>query len=177
MKKIWVVLIIVLSLVVFVSGGYLGYYYFYDGSDSSQSQTVQRRAIENPASGLTDEEAEDVFDEEFVSYLLYSIDADELHRPPLSDDRPKIEIYASDSVYSAEVYKGDITVEEGTILNEDITIRTTRLEAIKMIRDPSYVVQSFRDGKSTIELHKGNIRLASKGYIKLYESVTGEKVV
>ena len=48
---------------------------------------------ENPMIGLTFEQAVEQFDETFVSYILYSLEAYNLHPPLLSSDKPSIEFY------------------------------------------------------------------------------------
>jgi len=170
--RTWLVIVLVVLGIVFAVGGYFAYYVFVGPDYSSNSGN----GLENPVGGLTDTEAVLQFDEDFVLYLLYSIEANKLHRPPLSDNRPKIEIRAGNVPFNAEVFKGAITVREGTIGNEDIVITTTKSEAVRMLRNPAYVVESFRSGKSTIILEASEVSLAAKGYLSLYQKLTGEKI-
>lgn len=133
-------------------------------------------SIANPALNLTMQEAIQKFDESFVFYLLYSIKAYNLHNPPLSRDTPKIEIIVGNDAYNAAVSKGIISVNKGAINNEDIVIRTTKEEAVKMVKDKNYVTQSFDEGKSTIELIAGKTKLFAKGYLNMYTELTGKSV-
>jgi hypothetical protein len=132
--------------------------------------------LRNPVLGLSDDEATEQFDEEFVLYLLYSIDADSLHNIPLSSDEPRIEIYVDDEVYNSRIEKGRVLVGKGELEREDVVIRTSKKEAVKMMRDRNYIEQSFRDGGSRIELLAGKAKLLGKGYLKLYTSITGKSV-
>jgi hypothetical protein len=132
------------------------------------------QVIENPVKNLNDRKAVELFDEGFVLYLLYSIGAGNLHEPPLSNDLPKIGVYVDEDFYGATVKDGLISVINGDIGEEDIIIRTTAYEIVQMIRDNSYVSESFGGGGSGIELIAGKVKLASKGYYRLYTGLTGE---
>lgn len=133
-------------------------------------------AITNPIANLTMEEAIMKFDESFVFYLLYSIEAYNLHNPPLSKDIPRMEIVVGEDIFNAVVNAGAINVGRGHISKKDIVIRTTKEEAVKMIKDINYVTQSFNDGKSSIELVAPKTTLFAKGYLNLYNRLTGKSV-
>lgn len=45
-----------------------------------------------------------------------------------------------------------------------------------MIRDKNYVEESFRNGKSSIELVAGKTELFEKGYLALYTKITGKSI-
>ncbi len=140
------------------------------------SRVYSQMQIRNPIENLTDEQAILNFDESFIFYLLYSIKAYNLHNPPLSSDYPRIEVEVEDRVFNAVILKGLINVSEGRIAKEDIIIKTTKEEAIKMLRERDYVVTSFNDGKSTIELIAGQATLFAKGYLNMYNELTGKSV-
>lgn len=108
-------------------------------------------------------------DKDYLRGVLISMGLSELHNPPLSSDTPKIEINVGGVVYNAEVVKKDVYVREGVIDEEDILIRTTKLEIVKMKYNKDYIKTSFMDGKSSIELIAGNFELFSKGYLDLYK--------
>ena len=163
--------ILTVILIVFLIIG-ISAYYFIDGKNSKNN--VSRggnnvKKILNPAEGLTLEEAVAKFDENFVYYLLYNIGASDLHSPPFSSAVPQIKFYINDDIYNAEIIDGQIKVNEGEIEGEDIIIRTTAEEAVKMVVDQNYVANSFSNGLSSIELIAGKLELASKGYLKIYD--------
>jgi hypothetical protein len=150
--------------------------FFYFVMFKPNNDGIYSGGVENPASGMSDVEAAAAFNESFVFYLLYSIKAYNLHNPPLSSSAPRIEVDVGGDVFNAVVNDGAIKVARGQINGEDAVIRTSKQEAVKMIRDKNYVVQSFRDGLSSIELAADKTTLFAKGYLNLYTEVTGKSV-
>src|SRR3989344_5082716 len=140
-KALWIYFGAIVVLLVIIGA----VYYFLSNRSVSSGST---RILENPASGLSLEEAVREFNESFVLYLLYSINANELHNPVFSSDQPKIEIFVENDLYSAIVEKGNIKVEKGEIKNEDIKIMTSKEEAVKMMNDRNYITTSFKEGNS-----------------------------
>src|SRR3990172_10605312 len=120
--------------------------------------------LKNPVINLTDEQAAMAFDEYFVFYFLYNIKAYNLHNPPLSSNYPELEINAGGDIFSATVKRGMIDVSRGEGSKKDIIIKTTKEEAVKMMRDSSYITKSFNDGLSGIELVADKTALFAKGY-------------
>lgn len=167
MKKWIIVLICVVAL--FVIAGAI--YYFVGGDSSSSSQGV---TLKNPVSGLTDSQAVQEFDESYVLYLLYLIDADELKSTPLSRETPKIEIRVGEEIFHAEILDGKIEIKKALMAEKDIIIFTKKEEIVKMLRDKNYFVQSFESGNSRIEVLNGKVSLAAKGYLNLYEKISGK---
>jgi hypothetical protein len=161
---IGVVIIALLIVIIIIFKGGKNYEDYY-----------HEKQITNPALGLSLEEAVDQFNEDFIYYILYSIKAYNLHDPPFSKDHPKIEFRVEEIIYSAEIIKGEMNIQEGDIEEEDILITTTREEAVKMIQDEEYVSESFSSGTTSLEMVAGDLELAAKGYLALYEEMTGEK--
>ncbi|MEK6844414.1 MAG: hypothetical protein AABX83_03225 [Nanoarchaeota archaeon] len=164
--------ILVAILIVFILGILVYFFINERNSESnfnSNSGSNEGKKMLNPAEGLTLEEAVAKFDENFVYYLLYNIGASDLHSPPFSSAVPQIKFYINDDIYNAEIIDGQIKVNEGEIEGEDIIIRTTTEEAVKMVVDQNYVANSFSNGLSSIELVAGKLELASKGYLKIYD--------
>lgn len=165
---LWLSIILIIILVIAL--------FFYFTLFRPRSSVYDEQEVENPASGMSSEQAIAAFNESFVFYLLYNIKAYNLHNPPLSSDAPRIEIYVGEDVFNAIVEKGEIKVSKGGILEEDIIIRTTKEEAVAMMNDKNYVTKSFNDGKSTIELIAGKTTLFAKGYLNLYNELTGNSI-
>jgi hypothetical protein len=170
-KNVVIIILIVLILLVLVFG--VAFYFYFIKSENINGGG---RMLINPVKNLSNSEAVEQFDEDFVLYLLYAIGANELKKSPISLKTPKIEIRVGDKIFSAEIIKGNIMVNEGGIEQEDIIIYTTTLEAVKMIRNRSYIEQSFSSGKTGIELIAGKATLAAKGYLKIYTKLTGKSV-
>jgi hypothetical protein len=173
----WVVII---SLVVFVLvvGAAFFLYSYSRGGDKSSSNATQIVLV-NPAFGMSEEKAIQQFNESFVSYLLYSIKANELHSLPWpkNKDLPKIQFYLDTGDYNAIVDGNLIKVSKGKIDEEDIIIRTTKREAVKMLMSSSHVQDSFLSGASKVEMTASKPTLFLKGYLKLYEDLTGRKII
>ncbi len=166
MKK-GVIIGIIIGLIVI---GAIGYFVFL--RDTSR-ETI---TLQNPTAGLSVEESVKLFDESFVKYLLYSIGAAELKSVPFTSNKPRIEFYIDEDVYNAVVDKRVVKVYDGAIDDEDIIIRTSKEEAVKMIMDKNYVVVNFKSGGSSIELVASKTTLFAKGYLGLYSGLTGEEL-
>lgn len=167
-RRHWFAIIFSILLVLC---GLIYYFLFFEGYNAYSEINKQRT---NPVSNLSVEEAVIQFSSGFVSYLLYSIGAGQLHNPPLSSDTPKIEINVGDEIYNAVVEEGNIDVQKGDIASKDIVIILTKEEAVKMMKDSNYVKESFKSGGSRIELVAGETTLFLKGYLKLYNELSGK---
>lgn len=135
-------------------------------------KSTQRITLKNPVSDLSDEEAANYFSTDYIKFLLYSIEADQLHNPPLSSNTPKIQIEVEDKIYNAEIKDNAIKIEEGELAKKDMVIKTTKSEIIKILRNESYVKDSFASGLSSIEITADKSSLALKGYLGIYEKFT-----
>ncbi len=172
-------LFLIISILLVVILVVIMFYYFALRSPDYSSlyeSRIKSGELVNPIEGKSIEEAIADFDETFVHYLLYTIKAYNLHNPPLSSDIPKIEVYVEDEIYNAKIIKGDIIVKRGAIDEEDISITTSREEAVNMIKTKNYVIESFKNKKSNIELKAEKSILFAKGYLNLYNEITGESV-
>ena len=166
--------IIILLIVVLGLAYYLVFFnneFF--GVKKSSSGGSDYKSIKNPVEELSDEQAVANFDEGFVSYLLYSIGTGKLHNPPFSSKTPKIVFFIDDNIFNAEIISGGIIVKMGNMNNADIMIITSKEEGVKMLRDRNYVVKSFSDGKSSFSALADKLTLFSKGYLDIYNKLTG----
>ena len=166
----WIVFSVILVVALFIG------MFLYMSLFKPRNNSGQFTALKNPADNLTIDQVAEKFDEEFVYYLLASIKAYNLHNPPLSSEKPRINIMVGDDSYSAIIDAGRILVSKELVENPDIKIVTTKSEAAMMVKYPDYVKPSFESGKSSIELLAGKTALFSKGYLNLYTEVTGKSV-
>ena len=162
-----VVLVLVLIVAMF---------FYFSLAGPNYDSVYQGKNLQDPTSGLSQEQAEAKFDESFVYYFLYSVKAYNLHNPPLSSNEPKMEFIVGDDVYNVIIDKGDIVVEKGSLDERDAVIRTNAKEAVKMIKDINYIKESFGNGDSSIELTASKSELFSKGYLSLYTEITGQSL-
>lgn len=171
-KRGWVLWVSIALVAVLVVVFFL-YFALFRGDNSAVYSGMN---IRNPVLGLSDEEAVLAFDESFVFYMLYQMKAYNLHNPPFSSDNPKMGILVDDEVFGAVVKKGIINVSRNADGKNDVVIKTTKSEAIKMLRDKNYVVESFNGGMSSIELVAGEATLFAKGYLGMYNELTGKSI-
>ena len=166
----WAIWVSIGLLIVLVG---ITFYYFISFNPVKNSSSL---AVSDPTIGLSDDAAVQQFNESFVYYLLYNIGAGGLHNPPLSGDLPLIWVVVGEDSYSAVVDSGNIIVQKGDPRNADVVIKTTKKEAIKMIRDRSYIRESFSAGLSSIDLLAGKTTLFAKGYFNIYNNLNSAGV-
>src|SRR3989344_5492541 len=172
----WILLFSIAFIILLVIGIFLYFSLVGPNYDSKYSEKIRSGELVNPIYGLSEEQSIASFNESFVYYLLFSIKAYNLHGATLSSDLPKIEIYVDDSVFNVEIDKGEIYVDRGKIVEKDIIIRTTAKEAVKMLKNQNYVQQSFLEGGSSIERIASQTTLFGKGYLNMYNELTGKSL-
>ncbi len=166
----WSIGLVILTFLI--AAGFFSYILFLNGEKSNSSNSGIQLA--NPAANLSLEEAVAQFNESFVYYLLYNIGANKLHKSPFGSEDPRLEIVVSDDTYSAIVTDGNIKVSKSEIEDEDIILKTTKEEAVKMMKDRKYIEESFKSGNSGIELVANKAILFAKGYLGLYDELKTE---
>jgi len=107
-------------------------------------------------------------EKEMINYATVSTKLYNLHNVPFTSITPKIQFDVGENSYNIEIKKGEIILGEGEIKNEDIIIKTTQEEIIKMMEDDTYTKESFSSGNSNVELVANKFVLFSKGYSSLY---------
>lgn len=127
------------------------------------------------------EQAEKEFDLEYINYVLYSMSAYKLHNPPFSGETPKIMVILDGAdIYYSEVIDSEIYTYKESVGESDISVISNKKEIINAMfaeKMSDFMSNSVRDGKTTIELIAGNIKLASKGYLQMYGDITGESLI
>jgi len=104
---------------------------------------------------------------ESINYALIYIKAYNLHNIPFTSNTPKIQFFVGNKSYKSEIIKGEIYTNDGQINNQDITIKTSKEEILKMTLDEDYIQESINSGKSQMELNADKITLFFKGYNNL----------
>ncbi|MDO8508734.1 MAG: hypothetical protein Q7S27_03565 [Nanoarchaeota archaeon] len=168
------IIFFIISLLIIALAGIGGIYYIlFEYKDDNSTENVGKVLV-NPSKGLSLDDAVKDFNEDYIYFLLFSIKAYNLYEAPFSDELPTIQIDVEDGSYYGEVNEGRIRVGEGTIENEDIVIYSSKEEIIKIMQDRDYVKDSFKNGLSKIELKTDKLELYSKGYLDIYDELTGE---
>lgn len=114
---------------------------------------------------------------EHITYVLNELGVYQLHNPPLSSDTPKIEIVLGERVFGAEVVAGTVNTKEKSLAETDMRIVSSEEEIVEAIRSgdvKSYIKKSITDGKTRLEQSGSYSRLFSKGYLNLYNELTGQ---
>lgn len=174
-KGTWVLWVSISLVIILLVASYF-YFVLFNPNNAGLYLSNGQEALKNPAENLAVEEAVQQFNETFVLYLLYQAKAYNLHNPPLSSEIPVIEVVVEDSSYTGNVQQGIISVSRGIPQKKDIVLTTTKEEAVKMMKNPSYVKESFSSGASAIELVEDKTTLFSKGYLGLYTELTGKSI-
>lgn len=170
-KKLWPFVLGIVFLVLVLAGMF---FYFVTASPSKPRAGTE---VQNPIKDLTIEQAILQFNGEYIRYLVFAIGGWKLHNPPLSDETPKIKVIVDNEVFISEIVNGEIKTEKKEIENEDMIIRTTKQEIVNSIKSSdikNYIKQSIQDGKTSLELKAGYTTLFSKGYLNLYQDITGK---
>ena len=164
-----IVLFIAIYFIILLIGVVI-FFSFYSNYKKN-TNTENRNIIVNPAEGLSLGEAVKKFDDGFIYYLLVSIKAYNLHEASFSDDFPKIKIMLGDEIYYGKVQEGKIYSGAGDIEDEDIVIYSSKEEIVKIMQDKEYAKESFREGRSKIELKSNKLELYTKGYLDMYDEL------
>lgn len=117
--------------------------------------------------------------ETVIVFILYTLEIDRLHNPPLSSNTPKLEVSVDNEVFSAEIKNGNIKIGREQLENKDLIIYFPRKEVIRVLNstNPALVVEeSVKSGKARIEVVADSFTLFSKGYLNLYNKFTGKTI-
>ena len=170
-SKIIILVIFILLILAFIGAGGIYYFLFSNGKEESKIEGGGK-VLNNPAKGLSLEEAVEKFNDEYIKFLLVAIKAGNLHNPPFSSDIPKIEISLGEEIYHGTVTDNKISVGKGQIEDEDIILYSSREEIVKIMKDKDYVKNSFENGLASIELKTDKLELYSKGYLDIYDELS-----
>ncbi|MFA5020270.1 MAG: hypothetical protein WC533_04180 [Candidatus Pacearchaeota archaeon] len=130
--------------------------------------------------GISDIVSENVsVQPEHVQYLLNEMGAYKLHNSPLTSNTPKIELVIDGESFSAEVVDNKIIIIKEVLENEDIRFITSKEAIFEAIKSDD-IVETF---KSSIEMGESNYEIVGdkktlflKGYLSIYEEITGQKI-
>ncbi|MEK6819972.1 MAG: hypothetical protein AABY03_02125 [Nanoarchaeota archaeon] len=177
--------VIILGIFGFaVFGLAVSYIYFaINGTDYSESylERISSGEIKNPF--LEEDENGEIIvkidedlnltdlEEEALHYALVELQIYNLHDIPFTSQSPRIEVEIDTNTYAVEVINGEIEVNVGDVKKEDIIIKTTQEEIIKMVNNEGYAQESFSSGNSEIEKVANDFVLFSKGYLDLYNEL------
>jgi hypothetical protein len=179
----WFLTFVIIIVAILAVSFFLGFF-------TNSGETV---TIENPLKNLvfanTDELTGEVdreavveqaimeFNAEYINYMLAAMGVNNLHSM-IGYGNPIIEFVIDEDVWTSEVDNGLKTIT-GATSNEDLRISISREEAVNALLSSNieeYMKQSVMNGNTQIEMIAGNVELAAKGYLGMYQEITGEEI-
>jgi heme/copper-type cytochrome/quinol oxidase subunit 2 len=170
MKKFPVIFLILIVIIAVICASILSIYFYKEPVKISSGSKYKQTWNQSSLGSLQ-------VNENVIGYTLTKLETNDLHNPPLSKETPKIEVIIDDKIYSAEIVKGSIDVNEGQIDNEDIKISMTRQDVINILNSTSSsdaISKSINEGTMQFEIVASKTELFSKGYLSLYKKFTGK---
>lgn len=116
------------------------------------------------------------FDKDYVNYLLISSGAEKLHKSVIGYGDPAIELNIDNEVWSVKIENGNLITEKSSIENEDFKIIISKQEIVKALLSENtyeFFKNSLKSGNIQAELVAGKAELLSKGYLEMYQSLSG----
>jgi hypothetical protein len=189
-KFLIILLFIAFIILIAVGAGY----FMKKSQQINKSENVQI-VIENPLKNIvfsnTDKKTGEVnkqkaveqavfeFNEEYINYILAALGISYLHKSPLGEN-PKIKFVLGDETWSSEIVDGRPQTAKKETENEDLKISLSREEAVEAMLSKNieeFMKSSVATGKTNIEMVAGKTELFMKGYLDMYEHITGEKII
>jgi len=136
--------------------------------DNQQSETNDNQ---DPEKEVSYDEIEITPD--FISFLLNEIGAWQLHKNPLTFQKPIINFNIDGTNFYSEI-DDEIQTYEGLSESADLQFNTNKKDIIDavMSETPDQIFKnSVTDGRTQIELKASEAELFAKGYLKLYDSL------
>lgn len=161
MKKRWFILGILLIVILVI----MAFVYYSTATPNYKKENIQL------VPGIITN-----IDPVHVKYLLNEMGAYQLHNPPLSSEKPIIQVVVDSKEFYAECDKGYISVSEAEKA-ADLKISTTSGELMSVLASGNIkenIQNSVRAGKINLELDASYTTLFSKGYLTLYQDITGK---
>jgi len=112
------------------------------------------------------------FNEDYILYLIVALGVQNLHKSYIGYGNPILELQIDDEIWSAEVGKNGINIQNAPIDEEDLIISISKEESVKAILSSNineFMSESVYNGETRLEKVAGNVELGSKGYLEMYE--------
>lgn len=108
-----------------------------------------------------------------VESIIIALKLYNVHEIPYTKITPKIQIYIEENnlfvnSYYVEIIDGNINIKNGETKDEDIIIRTTKEEVLKIASDNTYITESLFSKRTTVEKATSDFILFTKGYSTLF---------
>ena len=169
-KGVLIISLLIAVLIILIAG----IIFYYLNSQKSESK-ISDTPIQKFWNATTLASLE--INESVINYILYSLEANKLHNPPLSPSTPKIEVLVDQETFNAEIIKGRIVTKKGGITRKDIKIHMPRQAVINFLNSSnsiSAIESSISSGDTRLEIVASYPMLFAKGYLSLYKKFTGK---
>jgi len=117
---------------------------------------------------------------EYLTYIYNELGAYKLHNPPVSSDTPKIITDVEGELFYSEVIDNEISTQKGNIDSVDLKFVTTKKAVVDSVNSENVgevFKETINSGESTFEIVASEKTLLLKGYLDLYEEITGESYI
>ena len=114
--------------------------------------------------------------EEDITYLIYALDGERLHKITLSDNYPQIEILLtkSNKLFTSYVVDEEVQTYEGKAPDPDLQIRLSDeiLAKILSSEDTKLAIkEEIKAGTVAVTVYSDKTELFLKGYLELYNTL------
>lgn len=117
------------------------------------------------------------FNQDYINYILVALGISNLHKSIINLENPLIEFILDSEVWSSEIIRGIPNSKKQEIDNEDLRISISKQEAVRALLSSDieqFMKDSVAEGRTGIEMVAGKAELFSKGYLEMYEELSGE---
>jgi len=119
------------------------------------------------------------FNAEYINYLLVAMGVGNLHKSMIGYGNPKIEFVLDDEVWSTELTRNGFNTGQVSIDDPDLRISMSKEEAVEALiaeNAVEFMKTSVYNGGTGVEMIAGKVELGSKGYLAMYNELTGEEI-
>lgn len=139
----------------------------------AQTQQLQSASPEEP-----------LVEEEHIQYLVNELGGYNLHDHPVNQEAAVMEFQVVESdpnnprLFTITIKDNYPTVTEGAATNPDIRLHATETVLVELLQSDNFntkVVELVNDGSMWIEILTDETTLAMKGYLSIYQQLTGDE--
>lgn len=113
------------------------------------------------------------FNESYINYILYAIGVEQLHSA-VGFGNPELWVVVDGETWRSEIVNGNPVTMKIGVEEPDIILRIGKEEAVKSLLASDmkiFMKESVKNGRTGIEMIAGNMELAAKGYLGLYNNL------
>jgi len=115
------------------------------------------------------------FNTDYINYLLIGLGVGDLHKSALYGN-PVIEFNLDNDLWKSEVVDGRLNTAHLSADKKDLIIKMSKEEAVRALLSSDiklFMKNSVTSGNTQIEMVAGKMELLSKGYLDMYQKLSG----